>query len=235
MSVRIVVALFTAFVFSGCTMIYTKVPELGPSYKPVNIYRQSDVLPAQVRRVAVLPLTTTTSTALLAAGAEGLTTILQAELEKSGRFELALVTAEQLREWTGQTSWRADEQLPLNFLDRLREGTGCDAVLFCQLIRYQPYEPLAIGWKFSLVEQGKAAQETNSPPKEVRLKIIWSADEVFDAGDIGVANAARSYYSEHLRNEAPVSDSSTILGSPSRFGQYTLNALFETLPGRPNK
>jgi len=66
------------------------------------------------------------------------------------------------------------------------------------------------------------------------LRILWSADEVFDAGDVGVANAARAYYSQHLRNEAPLSDSSTVLGSPSRFGQYTLNALFATLPGRQN-
>jgi hypothetical protein len=208
--------------------------EIGPRYKPTNIYRRSELLPPWVKRVAVLPLTTPTSSALLSAGVDDLGTVLYAELEKSGRFEVIPVSQEQLREWTGQSGWRADEQLPLNFLDRLRENTGCDGVLFCQLIRYQPYEPLAVGWKFTLVEKGETPKATTAPLKDPGLQILWSADEVFDAGDVGVANAARAYYSQHLRNEAPLSDSSTVLGSPSRFGQYTLNALFGTIPGRQN-
>ncbi len=231
--ILLLTGLMAIFGLSGCKMITTQVPELAPNYQPTNIYRQGDVLPAQIRRVAVLPLTTTTSpTALLEAGVEGLKTIVYAELEKSARFEVIQVSGEQLREWTGQSVWRAEEQLPYNFLERLREATGCDAVLFSQLIRYQPYEPMAIGWKFSLVEKGKAAKESPASTNSVALQILWSADEVFDAGDIGVANAAKSYYSQHLRNETPASDSATILGSPSRFGQYTLNALFATLPGR---
>jgi hypothetical protein len=162
----------------------------------------------------------------------GLETVLYAELEKSGRFEVIPVSGEQLREWTGQASWRADEQLPLNFLERLRDGTGCDAVMFSQLIRYQPYEPLAVGWKFALVEKRETVLDATAAPKSAVPEILWSADEVFDAGDVGVANAARAYYSQHLRNEAPLSDPATVLGSPSRFGQYTLNALFATLPDR---
>ena len=230
----VVSGLMIALLIAGCASMPRSLDDIGPRYKPVNIYRQSDVLPTRIRRVAVLPLTTPASTALLASGVEDLETILYAELEKSGRFEVIPVSAEQLREWTGQSSWRADEQLPLNLLERLRDGTGCDAVLFCQLIRYQPYEPLAIGWKFSLVEKGETAKDLTTSSRDTGLRILWSADEVLDAGDVGVANAARAYYSQHLRNEAPLSDSSTVLGSPSRFGQYTLNALFATLPGRQN-
>jgi hypothetical protein len=231
---RVVSGVMLALLIAGCASMPRSLDEIGPRYKPANIYRQGDVLPPQIRRVAVLPLTTPTPSASLAAGVEGLETILYAELEKSGRFEVIPVSAEQLREWTGRSGWRADEQLPLDFLERLREGTGCDAVLFCQLIRYQPYEPLAIGWKFSLVEKGETAKDLTTSSRDPGLRILWSADEVFDAGDVGVANAARAYYSQHLRNEAPLSDSSTVLGSPSRFGQYTLNALFATLPGRQN-
>jgi hypothetical protein len=217
---------------SGCVHIPQSLDEVGPRYKPTNIYRQSDLLPPRIHRVAILPLTTPNSTALLAAGVEGFETVLYAELEKTGRFEIIPVSGEQLREWTGQSRWKADEQLPRNFLERLREGTGCDAVLFCQLIRYQPYEPLAVGWKFTLVDKGDAASGVTTSPKDPAARILWSADEVFDAGDVEVATAARVYYSQHLRDEAPLADSSTVLGSPSRFGQYTLNALFATLPRR---
>jgi hypothetical protein len=230
----VVSGLMLTLLIGGCATMPKSLDELGPRYKPKNIYRQGEVLPPGIRRVAVLPLTTPASTALLKAGVTGLETILYAELEKSERFEVIPVSAEHLREWTGQSGWRADEEIPVNFLEQLRDGTGCDAVLFCQLIRYQPYEPLAIGWKFTLLEKGKAGKDSTNSPTDAGLQIIWSADEVFDAGDVAVANAARAYYSQHLRNEAPVSDSSTILGSPSRFGQYTLNALFTTLPGRQN-
>jgi hypothetical protein len=224
--------LILTLVIAGCDSIPKSLDELGPRYKPTNIYRQGEVLPLQIRRVAILPLTTPASTADLTAGVDDLETVLYAELEKSGRFEVIPVSAEQLREWTGQSAWRADEQLPLSFLEQVREGTGCDAVLFCQLIRYQPYEPLAIGWKFTLAERGRPPNDLTGTVRNAGLEILWSADEVFDAGDVSVANAARAYYSQHLRNEAPLSDSSTVLGSPSRFGQYTLNALFSTLPGR---
>jgi hypothetical protein len=142
------------------------------------------------------------------------------------------VSGEQLRQWTGHSKWRADEALPGDFLQQLRAATGCDAVLFCQLIRYQPYEPLAVGWKFCLVEEPQTANDSTLSSKELAGRILWSADEVFDAGDVEVANAARAYYSQHLRDEAPVSDSSIVLGSPTRFGQYTLHALFTTLPRR---
>ncbi len=233
-AIRVVCGLLLSLLVGGCYSMPKSLDDLGPRYKPTNIYRRSEFLPPQIRRVAVLPLTTPASSALLSAGVADLETVLYAELEKSGRFEVIPVSAEQLREWTGQSSWRADEQLPLNLLERLREGTGCDAVLFCQLIRYQPYEPLAIGWKFTLVDKGATAKDSAASPRDAGLQILWSADEVFDGGDVGVANAARAYYSQHLRNEAPLSDSSTVLGSPSRFGQYTLNALFATLPGRQN-
>jgi hypothetical protein len=217
---------------AGCASVPKSLDEIGPRFKPTNIYRRVEVMPPLLRRVAVLPLTSPFTTAELSAGVADLETILYAELEKSGRFEVTPLSPEQLRELTGQSSWRADEQLPANFLERLHEGTGCDAILFCQLIRYQPYEPLAIGWKFSLVEKGAPSKDTAISSKVPALQVLWSADEVFDAGDVTVATAARVYYSQHLKNEAPLSDSSTVLGSPSRFGQYTLNALFATLPVR---
>jgi hypothetical protein len=224
--------LVATFFFIGCAKIPRSLDEVGPRYKPSNIYRQAEFLPAELRRVAILPLTTPDSKALLASGVDNLETTVYAELEKTGRFEVIPVSREQLREWTGQASWKADEALPRNLLQRLREGTGCDGVLFCELIRYQPYEPMAIGWKFELIDGGVAVKDAHAPSKDPANRILWSADEVFDAGDVEVTTAARVYYSQHLRNETPVSDSSTVLGSPSRFGQYTLNALFATIPRR---
>ncbi|HZM03812.1 MAG TPA: hypothetical protein VFC44_12440 [Candidatus Saccharimonadales bacterium] len=217
---------------TGCHVLPALPPvvqDMGPRYRPTNIYRQSPLLPPQLRRVALLPLTTTESTAFLQAGVETLTPVVYAELEKCKRFEIIAVSPDQLRQLTGKPGWRTDEPLPPDFFSRLSDATGCDAVLFCQLTRYQPYQPLAMGWKFALVANPPPGP---APAGNLKDTILWSADEVVDAGEPGVANAARDYYAQHLHNETPSADVSTILSSPVRFGQYTLAALLETLPYR---
>jgi hypothetical protein len=173
----------------------------------------------EVKRVAVLPMTTLQPTEAFQAGVDSLQPLLHAELEKAKCFEMICITPEQLQNWTGQRAWRADEQLPPDFFDRIREKTGCQAVFFDQLTRYQPYQPVAVGWKMTLVVNKEH-------------QIFWAADEVFDAGDDGVANAARHYESDHIVTQSPLPDPNAILSSPSRFGQYTLHALLMTLPQR---
>jgi hypothetical protein len=206
------------WLFSGCQTYHIHVPP-ETRFKPTNIYRKGPALNPEVKRVAVLPMTAQQATEGFQAGMDSLQPLLHAELEKAKRFELIIVTPEQLLRWTGQRVWRADEQLPADFFDRLQEETGCQGVFFDQLTRYQPYQPMAVGWKLTLVFN-KAHQ------------IYWAADEVFDAGEEGVANAARAYESGHIVTQSPLPDPNAILNSPSRFGQYTLNALLATLPER---
>lgn len=205
------------------------VRDMGPRYHPTNIYRRPAGLPPEVRRVAVLPVTIAESTAFLKAGTDALEPLVYSELEKAKRFEVYQVFPDDLRQWTGKAGWRTDEPLPPDFFARIQQATGCDAVMFCQLTRYAPYPPLAVGWKFSLVANPVAG---HTSPAESKDRVIWVADEVLDAGEPTVANSARDYYTQHLRNEAPSAEPTTILSSPVRFGQYTLAALFETLPTR---
>lgn len=221
-----------AILASGCHLLPylpNQVQDLGPRYHPSNVYRQADVLPPQIRRVAVLPIAAPNVSTYTQAGLESLSPLLYPELDKCKRFEVISVAPEQLRQWTGKISWKTEELLPPDFFARLKDATGCDAVLFTELTRYSPYQPLAVGWRFSLVAVPPAEL---APGQSMRNQIIWSADEVMDAGDLAVANAARDYYQQHLRNEEPAGDATTILNSPARFGQYTMAALFETIPGR---
>jgi hypothetical protein len=224
-------AVGAALLSMGCHVIPipNQVQDMGPRYHPSNVYRPIASLPLDIRRVALLPLVIQDDSGFLRDGVEKLQPLVYAELEKCKRFDIIPVSADQLRQLTGKPGWRTDEPLPPDFFARISEATGCDAVLFCQLTRYEPYQPLAMGWKFSLV--------ANLPPgepslKEVRSKILWAADEVMDAGEPGVSNAARDYYAGHIHNEEPSADPSTILNSPARFGQYTLAALLQTLPER---
>ena len=212
--------LFPALLAAGCashSFDVTRVADIR--YRPSNVYTNSARLDPRLKRVAVLPITTASSTETFIHGAQLLQPKLLDELDKTKRFDLRLVSPEELRQWTGQAAWRADEALPPDFFDKLREGCGCDGVFFSQLTAYSPYPPVKVGWKLSLVE-GRGHQ------------IIWSADELFDAGDTIVANAAEHYSGQHVHIEGPADDPSAILGSPSRFGQYSLSALLATLQQR---
>jgi hypothetical protein len=224
MATRLVAAFLAVAMIAGCRTPSYLRPVVVPNYEPSNVYRANPNLPPSLRRLAVLPLTASSSVKDPDAGIEALDPLIHSELARLQRFEVIIVTTEQMRQWTGKPSWRSDEALPASFFAQIRDGTGCDAVLFSQLTRYQPYEPLAIGWKSSLVT---VAQGPNA-----ETKILWSVDDLVDAGNPDVARSAKAYYSQHLNNESPASDSSTILASPRKFGQYSLSVLLGTLPER---
>jgi hypothetical protein len=215
---RFLPGLALPLLLSGCESNRPQMP-LETRYQPQNIYRKGLVLDPTVKRVALLPMAPLLATETFQAGVDALQPLLQAELEKTERFEVIVVTQEQLRRWTGQGVWRSEDLLPPDFFDRIQEETGCHAVLFNQLTRYQPYQPIAIGWKLTLVFNKDHV-------------IYWAANEVFDAGDDAVANAARAYEADHIATPTPLPDPNAILNSPSRFGQYTLHALLATLPIR---
>jgi hypothetical protein len=204
---------------AGCTGVPLSDQVIGPGYVPSNIYSRQPVLAKDLRRVAVLPLASATGSSELAAGTEALEPLLWTELAAVKRFEIHSVRPAELQAWTGRPTWAGTERLPPDLVDRLKAELGCDAVLFCQLTAYRAYPPLSVGWNLKLVDGGPAP-------------ILWSADEIFDAGAPSVANAARRYYQEHARSGAPGCDSQGILISARRFGQYTLNALLLTLPRR---
>jgi hypothetical protein len=203
---------------TGCRTKSLTDPIIGPNYQVSNVFRKEATLPPQVRRVAVFPLSYRESSALLVSGKESLQSVLASELTKASRFESFHVDPAQLKQWTGREHWDAYEALPPNLFKLLAEKTGADAVLFATLTEYKPYPPVAIGWRLKLV--------TTS------ADTLWAVDEIFDASELAVSNAARRYDRDHVRSNPVLEDSRSVLLSPSRFGAYTLDALLETLPNR---
>ena len=99
----------------------------------------------------------------------------------------------------------------------LKNELGCDAVIFPELTQYRPYAPLVIGWNLKLVSLKNQ-------------QILWAIDEVFDAGDIAVANGARRYQMRREAANPALAESRQILTSPRVFGQYTAETVLDTLP-----
>ncbi len=203
-----------AVVWSGCIGPATNRPA---SITP-NVYRADSRFAPELRRVLVLPVTSDGDW-IAQEGCTALQPVLETELDKTRAFELVVLSADQLRAITGQAEWKSQGELPLDFFARLRQATGCDALLFCQLTTYRPYPPLAIGWNLKLVDARQ-------------IRILWAADEVYDAGRPEVSCSAREYSRRGIYEPGAVRDPDLILESPRWFGQYAAAATLATLPSR---
>ena len=217
--VGVLVGLWVLVWGSGCAAIRSEDAIVGPEYRVTNVFRASTNLPATIRRVAVLPVVADRHSLELQTAGESLAPMVAEELQRSGRFEVVLVTPERLSGLTGQRELAMEQVIPTNTLTRLRDAFACEAVLFTRVTQYRPYPPPAVGWRMKLVECTTQAS-------------VWAADEVFDSGETAVQNAARRYESGRSGAAPALADSRSILGSPSRFARYSLSALFGTLPSR---
>lgn len=211
-------ALLLISLLTGCATWCGPVASLtGPP--PANAYRAAAKLPAELRRVAVLPVTVEGGDLATQDGRDALEPVLRAELRKRGVFELIFVSPEQLRSLTGRATWTAEESLPADLLATLRERLDCDGVLFSRLTQFRAYPPLTVGWGLKLVDCRQR-------------QIVWAADEVSDAGQPAVAAAARRFASRELASSPPLHEPGSILISPRQFGQFAAANVLETLPGR---
>jgi hypothetical protein len=193
----------------------------APSDTLGNVFRASPVLPMDLRRVAVLPLSCENSSTALQEGCGTLQPVLRAALIKTRKFEVVSVKKEELRSLTGQLSWTGSETLPPDFLDSLQRVYGCDAVLFSELTMFHAYAPMTIGWRLKLVS--------------VRThQIIWAVDETFEAEQQN--NQGTPRYRALMRQIFPTvtgTEKAWInVNSPRQFGEFAAARLLATLPDR---
>jgi hypothetical protein len=206
--------------------------------KSLNVFISSPTLPPDLKRVLVLPLTCGPSAEDVSGGCQMLDPVLRAALVKTGKFEVVTADPETLRSCTGQNGWTGEEALPANFFDSLNHVYGCDAVLFCELTTFRPNAPLAIGWRLKLADARTG-------------KILWAADEIFDAGNMSVAREAEQFekaqqphhnflygaysflaWCVDTPTRSSLDDQWKILHSPRYFGEYSAEKLVKTLPAR---
>lgn len=205
---------------NGCSTVATPRDVVrGRGYKPENVFVNANALPQNVRRVTVLPLICDASDYDLTAGCTALQSVLVNEIIKTKKFEVVCSDADFVKTRTGRTDWSAEDALPPEFFNVLRDGSACDAVLFCRLTVYRPFPPLAIGWRMRLVD----AQTRRT---------LWSADEVFDGGQQPVEDGARRHQLTQERDPSGAPDVWFVQNSPAKFGGYTAACLLATLPPR---
>jgi len=195
------------------------VPMATPVESSENVFQAGSVLPADLRRVAVLPTAWDESPSGLAQGGEMLGPLLLSELIKTRKFEVVNVTPEALRRESGRLSWTGEEVLPTDFLDSLQRVYGCEAVLFCELTEFRAYPPLAVGWRLKLVDT-----RTH--------QILWAVDEVYDAGVAAVLDEARQFQAGKPWGFHDAANDWRAAFSPRQFGRFTLAKCLSALPNR---
>lgn len=216
----LVVALTGLCLFAGCATIPAlRRAGVSSGYRPDNIFTLARVLPKDLRRVAVLPVSSSTQSADLADGREAVEPVLVAELIKTKRFEVIPISPQTLRARTGRDRWTAAEPLPVEFFAALRDACGCDAILFAELTEYRAYAPVAVGWRLKLVDARTGMA-------------LWAGDELFDARKAEVVAAAKHYQAAENRSAGVTHGEWAVLHSPRRFAQYSVAQLFDTLPLR---
>jgi hypothetical protein len=216
---------------AGCATSPLDPGLTGPFHKIGNYYLINHKLPSEIRRVAMLPLTASQNNHASGTGREAFEPVLYGELTKSRVFELVRVSTEKMEQWTGKIGWSSHDELPADFLAKIREQTGCDAILFSELSFYRPYPPVAIGWRLLLVKSDDG-------------QVLWSVDEIFDSGEPRIMNSARRFALENERTSAELSKEASTrhgplvgnrvpgldwLTSPTQFARFAANAAVETL------
>jgi hypothetical protein len=64
-------------------------------------------------------------------------------------------------------------------------------------------------------------------------RVIWSVDEILDAGNPPVATGARRFFQTALKGSGSTPfDAESVLDSPNRFGRYVVATLVATMPKR---
>ena len=207
---------------AGCKTASIKNPGIvvGPFHKPANYSLANGAMPVEMRRVALLPLTSAMNTVEPQSGRQMLQKFLQAEIAKSGLFEVVYVPESKMEQLTGRPAWRMIDELPLDFIEQITREYDCQGVLFSHLTVYQPYPPLNIGWRMGLVYLS---------PESNNGSVVWEIDDVFNAGQKSVMNSARRNAIKNGLSDPELDMEPGLLNSPRRFGRYTAEAVVATM------
>lgn len=199
----------------GCTAgdRYTLLEQSCPVYTPSN-FQSVKSLPSHIRRVVLLPVY---NGEVISPIWEHLDESFSGELGQRKLFEVVRANREQCDDWFRKTQWSSVEPLPANFLSLLQKKTQANAVLFVDITHYHPYKPLSLGVRSKLVDI-------------VNGKILWSFDEVFDAGQLSVVAGVRDFYLKAQNTSYPLGYQQVNINSPRRFSQYVAHSMFLTMP-----
>jgi len=213
---KLSLVLLAPLFLGGCAFLEIELPpQPVAAYVPAN-YKAEPRLPAEIRRVAVLPAHG--GDVADPESAAALDPVLVTALQRQVRFEVVTLSRDDCRRLFGAGSFGSTDALPPGILEKIATTYAVDAVIFTDITAYQPYRPQTLGLRSKL-----------ATVHDVRL--VWSFDEVFSGGQAAMRTAVNDYY-EGVDKSAAMDVSSAVLQSPTRFGAVAADLMFRTLPPR---
>ncbi len=185
-------------------------------FTPTNFSGEKQ-LSATLRRVLVLPIYgghIAEAEATLA-----MDEVLLSALQMSAHFEVVKISREEIQRRYHQPEFSSAAVLPHGFLEELGRAYGAEAVLFVDLTLYQPYPPVAVGFRAKL-----------ATIQDVRL--VWTFDDSFSSANPAVVNSVKRASRKKGNAGLPGDMAAGIFQSPRRFAAYAAEAMFDTLPPR---
>lgn len=229
-------AVVTCACILGATSCATKKVESNRQngLTPSNTAARDGHLPSSFRRVALMPLAVTSPD--LKPAIDCLETTLREEAGDARRFEVVVVSQEQLVRWTGKREFASDlAYWPAALIKGATDELRCDGILFAQITQFHAYPPIRVGWNLKLIDVATG-------------QCIWAADESFDAADPLVEDAALRFQKQRTSSRTTIpgtsepllsrvinpgskqADFHVILHSPSAFGRFSVRSVLDTLP-----
>ena len=174
------------------------------SYTPRNVMNMP--LPAGFTRVALMPIVASPSLGVQTS-LDGIRTALIGELLKAKRFEVIVLTNDDVRSWAGGHELTSLDSWPESLRDALKERQ-VDGVMLIELTSLKGFPPLQMGLKGRLT----------------------GLTEVFDASANTVYAGAKEFEKGTLLSVGKARSEGSIELSPSQFAKYAGYTLFRTLP-----
>ena len=201
---------------SGCGTLHKVNSQydttIGKKRQITNVYQKAP-LPMSMNRVALLPMY---RGRYEHHDFEGIEENFRLELIKRSLFEVVSLTPEEMSTLFSEPRYSSIEYLPADLLTKLSTKYGIDGLLLLDVNYFKPYEPVGLGIRAKLIHGHTG-------------KIVWAADEVFDASNPAVSNSARKYYKTESIIQFPLHNTQTILHSPNRFSKYVAHSLFSAI------
>lgn len=212
----VAVAIVAALALGGCKTTNTLNSRLdttlGKKHEVTNVH-EVKTFPAHLRRIALLPLYKGPYDHI---DMQLIEANFSQELRKLNLFELVTVETKVMKELFGAERLSSVEVLPTKLLAKLYELYAIDGVMLVDLTFFNAYQPVGMGVRAKLLDGHNG-------------ELVWAADELFDAADPAVSNAARKYFQTQSTTEYPLHRTQTALHSTARFSKYVAHEVFDTI------
>jgi hypothetical protein len=185
---------------------------IGPSYQLANLFAV-DLLPASLRRVAVLPVAIGSGEIL---DRQRFELLLAGELRRASRFEVMILSEDTLLALVGRETLSPSEPFPLKLVDYL-QSIGVDGVLQLAVPEYSPYRPFVVSIDARLFSLADGA-------------VLWRVDESFRSSEKRTVVSAREYALANRSNRFPNNDSYAALRGPLLFSEFVLYTIVAFMP-----